>query len=148
MIPDLPKTLRDEIIKRAAGVPFYLEEILRMLIDDEVINFEDGGWRLRPGADISSLGVPDNLQSLILTRFDRLQPDYRRVLQVASVIGRVFSLPVLSFVLEQDESSVQQSLHYLEERAFVDEHSDSDYFRIYFPPCSDLRCDLQHAYEA
>ncbi|MBN1667222.1 MAG: AAA family ATPase, partial [Anaerolineales bacterium] len=99
-IPELPLSLREKIIRRAAGVPFYLEEILRMLIDNNMIFFESGHWRLRVGADVANLGVPDNLQALILTRFDHLPPDDRRILQVASVIGREFSPAVVAQILD------------------------------------------------
>ncbi|MGH2522466.1 MAG: adenylate/guanylate cyclase domain-containing protein, partial [Anaerolineales bacterium] len=45
-VPDLPEHLRDQILQRAAGVPFYLEEILRMLIDAGVLRREGNRWRL------------------------------------------------------------------------------------------------------
>jgi tetratricopeptide (TPR) repeat protein len=122
--PDLPESLRDEIIQRADGVPFYLEEILRMLIDDEVIFYEDGRWQLHPKAEISKPRVPDNLQTLILARFDRLAPVYGRVLQVASVIGREFSLPILSVVLPQDVETIHQILAHLVDKAFIEKSSN------------------------
>lgn len=118
-IPELPLSLREQIIQRAAGVPFYLEEILRMLIDNDLIYFEAGHWRLRPGADISNLGVPDNLQALILARFDHLPPEDRRVLQVASVIGREFNPAILARILDMDDTRLRLVLGRLLERAFL-----------------------------
>jgi tetratricopeptide (TPR) repeat protein len=118
--PDLPESLRSEIIRRSDGVPLYLEEILRMLIEDDVIFLEEGCWRLHPQADVSELRVPDNLQDLILARFDRLGPVHNRVLQVASVIGKEFSLPILSAVLPQDIESIQMMLVELVDKAFIE----------------------------
>ncbi len=120
VIPDLPEGLPEQILQRAAGNPFYLEEILRMLIDADIIRREGDHWRLTPGADIATLGVPDTLQDLILARFDRLAETPRRVLQVASVIGRHFSLPILARVLQPlPEGSVRETLAALVEREYV-----------------------------
>ncbi len=121
-IPDLPASLHDQIILRSAGNPFYLEEILRMLIDEKKIDFQDGHWQLAPGSSVENLGVPETLQGLILARFDRLEPTLRRVLQVAAVIGRNFSSAVLANVLNQEEFSLTPlpaSFIELEQRGFI-----------------------------
>jgi predicted ATPase/class 3 adenylate cyclase len=130
--PDLPEELCQKIIQQAAGNPFYLEEIVRMLIDERVISYDDGRWSLSAGADVSSLGVPDSLQELILTRFDHLDsPDQRRLLQVASVIGRDFSSRLLEAVLTVEEvGSLTNTLNRLIERGFVQplpDAMDADY---------------------
>lgn len=103
----LPDALRVQLIEKAAGVPLFLEEILRMLIEGGVIEQSGSAWRLLPAADISDIGVPDNLQSLILARFDKLDRIRRRVLQVAAVIGREFSLAVLEASVESGIPAVQ-----------------------------------------
>lgn len=119
-IPELPGNLRQQIIQRAAGLPFYLEEILRMLIDHAIIHHEGGHWRLTTGADFTSLGVPDTLQGLILTRFDRLSPLQRRVLQTATVIGQQFSVRVLQSVMHTaDQASTEAALVSLADREFI-----------------------------
>jgi adenylate cyclase len=119
-IPDLPETLREQILDRAAGVPFYLEEILRMFIDEHVLRRENNHWRVEPGVDTSQLGVPDTLQGLILTRFDRLAETERQVLQVASVIGKNFTVPVLKEVLSGPSiEQMPRALDLLVERDFI-----------------------------
>ncbi len=119
-VPNIPASLREQILQRASGIPFYLEEILRMLIDSDLIQRGDGHWQLTPGADITAIGVPDTLQDLILTRFDRLDPSQRRILQVASVIGRQFSWPLLHVVLQPpDENAIRVALVHLIEREFL-----------------------------
>jgi predicted ATPase len=119
-IPDLPGELRRQILQRSAGIPFYLEEILRMLIDDEVIQQVEGNWQVIQGAQIGPLGVPDNLQELILARFDRLEPSQRKILQSASVIGREFSLPLLLEILPNgDGGELVGRLSQLVEKAFL-----------------------------
>lgn len=119
-IPNLPEKLRDQILSRSAGVPFYLEEILRALIDQGVIQSLSGRWAVMPGSDMAALGVPDTLQELILARFDRLEPAQRHALQVAAVIGKDFSLPLLGQVLPASESTdLQTTINTLVEREFI-----------------------------
>ena len=118
-MPDIPDQFRSQILQRAAGVPFYIEEILRMLIDNQTLVHEGGRWLLASDEDFT-LEVPDNLQDLILTRFDRLNPIQRSVLQTASVIGREFNATILNQVMgfgEQNE--LKQVLSSLEEKAFI-----------------------------
>ncbi len=119
-VPDLPETLREGIISRADGSPFYLEEIIRMLIENNVIRQDGDHWRMTPGADLSKIRVPDSLQDLILTRFDRLLPDQRRVVQTAAVIGYQFSAEVLKEVLAPlPHEEIQASVDWLVEREFI-----------------------------
>lgn len=130
-VPELPEDLSRQVLQRAAGIPFYLEEILRMLIDANIIQREEQRWRLVPGADVSGMGVPDTLRDLILARFDRLEPYYRSVLQAASVIGKEFNLPLLrELVPSSDDVQLRQVLSCLAERDFVfprDSFPESEY---------------------
>ncbi|MBP7691586.1 MAG: tetratricopeptide repeat protein [Anaerolineales bacterium] len=117
---EFPARWLEAILQRAAGIPYYLEEILRMLLDHGVIQRADGRWHLTPGADPEALAVPETLQALILARFDRLGPAERRVLQAASVIGRQFSVPLLLSVLAPlSEAELYPALDHLVEREFV-----------------------------
>ncbi len=119
-IPSLSGKLREEILIRAAGIPFYLEEILRMLIDEGAIRRENYQWQIVPDAEILNLGVPETLQGLILARFDRLEPEQRRVLQVASVIGKNFTLAVLDTVIQLNTRlQVEIVIGSLLEREFI-----------------------------
>ena len=118
--PKLPDAFRQQILQRAAGIPFYLEEILRALIDEGVIHQADGHWRLAAGTKTDALRVPDNLQDLILARFDRLNQFQRKILQSASVIGRQFNRPLLAEVMKPEkESDLDGALKTLVERAFL-----------------------------
>jgi predicted ATPase/class 3 adenylate cyclase len=119
-IHELSPTLRDYILQRAAGIPFYLEEILRMLIDNGVIQRSEAGWKIAGDIDVNGLGVPDNLEGLILTRFDRLLEVQRKLLQTASVIGKEFSLPVLQAVHHNlNARQIGEILFQLQERDFI-----------------------------
>ncbi len=119
-VPEVPDSFKEQIIQRAAGVPFYLEEILRMLIENKVIVRSEGHWMLSPQADVKDLGVPDTLQDLILTRFDRLSPFYRQVLQTGSVIGNQFGADVLQAVLPAvSKEDTAQALADLVEKEYI-----------------------------
>jgi predicted ATPase len=118
--PQIPPRVSEQITARAAGVPLYLEEILRMLIDDGLLRRVGGQWRVAPEAEAAQLRVPDTLQGLILTRFDRLPELPRRVLQTASVIGRQFERSMLAAVLPDIQAAeLLQALALLEQREFI-----------------------------
>ncbi|HEU5264920.1 MAG TPA: adenylate/guanylate cyclase domain-containing protein, partial [Gaiellaceae bacterium] len=95
-VPGLPEELRDHILERAEGVPFYAVETVRMLLDRGVLVREGHSYRLT--GEIETLEVPETLQALIAARLDGLAPDERRVAQHASVLGRTFTLRGLSAV--------------------------------------------------
>lgn len=97
-IEALPEHVRSLILKKAEGNPFFVEEVIRMLIDRGAIVRQDGDWVA--GAEIENVEIPDNLQGLLLARIDRLPEEARQALLVASVIGRQFPVRVLQYVLE------------------------------------------------
>jgi class 3 adenylate cyclase len=97
-IEALPDRVRDLILERAEGNPFFVEEIIRELIEREAIVKEGERWAV--GQELSSIDIPDNLQGLLLARIDRLPDDVKRTLRVAAVIGREFSVKVLQEVLK------------------------------------------------
>jgi class 3 adenylate cyclase len=100
-IEALPKQVRDLILKKADGNPFFVEEVIRMLIDREAIVYRDNAWVAQQ--EITTSDIPDNLQGLLLARIDRLPADARYTLLVASVIGRNFPVKVLSHVMQRSK---------------------------------------------
>lgn len=120
-IPDLPPDLISQLPANAEGNPFFLEELVRSLIDRNII-FRDGDqWRLTPGVEVKRLDVPSSLSALLLTRVDRLAPEARQLLQLAAVIGRSFTLPLLQrvAVLENCDLAFYAALQRLEAAALV-----------------------------
>jgi predicted ATPase len=96
-IEALPDDLREVIRAKAEGNPFFVEEVLRMLIDQGSLQREGEAWRLT--GDVASLEIPDTLQGVLAARIDRLPEDAKRTLQIASVIGRTFQVRVLEEVI-------------------------------------------------
>jgi class 3 adenylate cyclase/tetratricopeptide (TPR) repeat protein len=115
-IQDLPAAVADLILDKAQGNPFFVEEVVRALIDAGVVYRDGDRWRARPVID--DMAVPASIQSVILSRVDRLQADAKRVLQSASVIGRVFRRRVLAHVTQR-ETDLDQTLWELEEQALI-----------------------------
>jgi hypothetical protein len=87
-IDDLPDAVRSRILERAEGNPFFLEEILRQLIDEGRIVHDRGRWRAAPTA--ADVHIPDTVQSVLAARIDLLPAMPKKVLQHAAVVGRVF----------------------------------------------------------
>ena len=95
----LPERVRSLILKKAEGNPFFVEEVIRMLIDQGALIQEDQEWVA--SKDFEAIEIPDNLQGLLLARIDRLPEDVKMILRVASVIGRQFPARVLARVLQE-----------------------------------------------
>ena len=100
----LPESLRSLVLARTEGNPFFVEEVLHMLMEQGVLaRVEDGHaagrWELT--REVQALDIPATLQGVLAARIDRLPADAKQALQVASVIGRRFDLPVLEKVWEQ-----------------------------------------------
>ena len=93
----LPEPMRRIILGKAEGNPFFVEEVIRMLIDRGVVVRHGDHWMV--GQEIEHVDIPDNLQGLLLARIDRLPDDVRHTLRVAAVIGRQFPVRILAEVL-------------------------------------------------
>jgi predicted ATPase/class 3 adenylate cyclase len=87
--PAVPQALRELIVGSAEGIPFYIEEIINMLIDQKVIRPGPDQWEIEPTL-LAVVRVPPTLAGILQVRLDGLTQSERRVLQCASVIGRVF----------------------------------------------------------
>jgi class 3 adenylate cyclase/tetratricopeptide (TPR) repeat protein len=100
-LEELPRALA-QLIARAEGNPLYIEEIIRALIDTSTIARADShtgqssgsGWQVVREIDLQT--VPHTLQGIIMTHIDRLSEETRRILQLASVVGRTFHYHMLA----------------------------------------------------
>ena len=85
--------LGQKIAERAAGNPFFAEEIVRELAERGVLHGNRGGYEST--ADVGEVSVPATLQATIAARIDRLNPKAKRTLSAAAVIGSRFSRDLL-----------------------------------------------------
>jgi len=115
-IDDLPESVRDTILQKSEGNPFFIEEIIRSLIEQGMVYQEADRWKAR--AEIKEINVPDTIQSVVLSRVDRLKEEARYVLQCASVIGRLFRYRLLDH-LTAYENKLDGYLNDFEDRDLV-----------------------------
>jgi class 3 adenylate cyclase/tetratricopeptide (TPR) repeat protein len=106
----LPRPLRERILTHAEGNPFYVEEVIRSFIDSEIIVYDGVMEQWQAMQRVEEIAIPDSLQGVLMARIDRLEEESRRVLQLASVIGRIFPYRVLSAIVAEDEELDQRLL--------------------------------------
>ena len=99
-VPDLAPSMRDLVIKRSEGNPLFIEELATYLRDRDLLPrsapASASGWE--PG----EVEVPETIHDLLTARIDRLAEPLKRTLQIASVLGRDFSLALLEAVAPAD----------------------------------------------
>ena len=117
-IKGLPHYLRDQILQRAGGNPFFLEEVVRSLIDGGAVILEKGEYQVTE--KIKQIIIPQSIHALIMTRIDRLDESTRNLVRVASVIGRNFFYRILTDVASNIEE-VDRRLGYLKEIQLIRE---------------------------
>jgi class 3 adenylate cyclase/tetratricopeptide (TPR) repeat protein len=118
--PELPEALRALISRRAEGNPFFVEELLRSLIDRGVLVRGGGGWSVTPL--LHTLKVPDTLQGVLMARLDRLPAETKWLAQQASVIGRIFLYRVLAH-LAGSTATTHADLGHLEREDLIRERT-------------------------
>jgi predicted ATPase/class 3 adenylate cyclase len=115
-IEDPPSPVKELILARSQGNPFFIEEVVRSLIEAGVVYREGDVWRAQE--DVGFVTIPKSVQSVTLSRVDHLEEGWKHALQVASVIGRVFRRRVLERAVQQD-ADLEQALWELEDRALI-----------------------------
>jgi oligopeptide transport system substrate-binding protein len=97
---NLPEGIWRTIMDRSEGNPFYLEEVVRHLMERDLIVRDDEGWRTTE--KFEEMSIPDTLHGVLLARIDRLEEDVRRTLQMAAVIGKTFLYRILETISEAE----------------------------------------------
>jgi class 3 adenylate cyclase/predicted ATPase len=103
----LPTGLLEEIVAKAGGVPLFLEEVTRSILESEQLRETAGRFEL--AADTATLDVPVTLRASLMARLDRL-PGAKEVAQVGAVIGRAFDSVLLSEVAPIDSDALELGL--------------------------------------
>ncbi len=88
-VNQIPADLRNMIVDRVEGNPFYIEEFIKVLIEDDVIVTGAEQWQVRPER-LTTVRIPSTLVGVLQARLDRLPRVERELLQCASVVGRTF----------------------------------------------------------
>jgi predicted ATPase len=116
----VPSELPDLVYGKTEGNPFFVEEVLRSLVEEGAVYPVEKGWAVK---DLSQVHVPRGIKEVLGKKLERLDEESRHVVSAAAVIGREFSFPVLREVTGIDEDRlidiIDKCLH---ARLVVDRH--------------------------
>ena len=113
--------LRRVLLDRSDGIPLFVEEAVRELVESGALTGERGGYRLE--GDAAGIDIPDTIRAVIASRIDRLPFESKELLQVASVIGETVTGDLLASVAGSGGASMEGALDVLLRSELLDEHS-------------------------
>jgi tetratricopeptide (TPR) repeat protein len=113
--------LKQLLIARTQGNPFFLEESVRTLVETGVLVGERGVYRL--AQPVESLQMPATVQAILAARIDRLPPEDKRLLQTAAVIGTEVPWPLLQAIADAPEEALHRGVGQLQAAEFLYETS-------------------------
>lgn len=115
-----PGNLRDRILDRAGGNPLFVEEIVRGLIEMDILKREGAGWQIT--SHEPDAGIPESIQTLLLARIDRLPHEAHRLAQEAAIIGPRFDASLLR-ALTTDPAGLEAGIELLCDAEVIEEVS-------------------------
>lgn len=114
---DLPD-LRDQILYKAGGNPFFIEEVVHSLIASGALVTGSTPGTLSMAAQ--AVSIPDTIHDVIMARVDRLDARLKQILHIASVIGRNFLYGMLKSVA-RDDDALDEEIGQLRQRQFIEQ---------------------------
>src|SRR5476651_792854 len=133
----IPEQVVDQIVQKTDGVPLFIEELINSLLSAPVQTRSVSGHSAQPPL----LRVPETLSDALMERLDRVAPS-RRLVQIAAVIGRVFSLDLLSVASQIDEDDMLPALSQLQRADII--HQVDIWPSVRFAFKHALLCDAIH----
>ena len=115
--------LKQLLIERTEGNPFFLEENVRTLVEIQALIGERGAYR--PVKATHTIQVPATVQAVLAARIDRLPPEEKRLLQAAAVIGKDVLFAVLQAIAELPEETLHRGLAHLQTASFSTRRASS-----------------------
>jgi class 3 adenylate cyclase/tetratricopeptide (TPR) repeat protein len=122
LVPGMSPAARAAVTSQAQGIPLFAVETVRSLIDRDIVQPFEGGYHLV--GNVGELAVPDSLHALLAARLDALDPQVRRLVADAAVLGTTFPAEALLAVARQDESAVRAGLADLVRREVLSVSAD------------------------
>ena len=116
-IKGLPKSIRDLIVEKADGNPFFIEELIRSLIETKQIVRQNSHWEAV--SEVAKVSMPNTLRGVLSARIDRLPETSKHVLQNAAVIGRLFDLHILRRLTHLN-GGLDAHIQYLKEVSLIE----------------------------
>jgi len=109
--------LKNVLIERTEGNPFYLEESVRTLVETHALDGDRGAYRLVKS--LQDIHVPATVQAVLAVRIDRLRPEDKRLLQTAAVVGKDVPIALLEAIADLPETELRQALARLQEAEYL-----------------------------
>jgi predicted ATPase/class 3 adenylate cyclase len=109
--------LKQLLIVRTEGNPFFLEESVRTLVETGVLAGQPGAYRL--DTLLPTIQVPATVQAVLAARIDRLPPEAKRLLQTTAVIGTEVPLPLLQGIADMPDEGLHRHLVHLQAAEFL-----------------------------
>lgn len=135
-VDDIPPALPELVIENAQGNPFYVEELIKMLIEDGAIITSSSKWVVNP-TRLSEVRIPPTLIGVLQARLHSLNSQEQNILQRAAVAGRTFWDDLIAFLgAESDQpdnettavaSETEQALQALQTRELIARHETTDF---------------------
>jgi len=108
---DFPEGFVETVFRQTEGNPYYLEEVMKSLSDQGIINPKDSQWHQK--VDVTSISIPSSVRAVITQRIARLEPAAARTLQNAAVLGQEFDFDVLCAISDLSEDDLVEALERL-----------------------------------
>ena len=121
-VQGLPDEVATRVLERAEGVPLYAVEMVRMLVDRDVLLQHEGTYSVT--GELGSLEIPETLQALIASRLDALPSDQRALLQDAAILGTTFTTRALAVLQVTEPSRLEADLRDLVRKEFLSVDTD------------------------
>ncbi|ANV99120.1 adenylate/guanylate cyclase domain-containing protein [Bradyrhizobium icense] len=116
---ELPREMMTQIVDKTDGVPLFVEELTKMVLESGLLVEDDGRYRF--DSPLPPLAIPATLQDSLMARLDRLAP-VKEVAQIGAAIGRDFSYTLLRSVAGRDDLTLSAALMQLEEAELLVRH--------------------------
>ena len=128
-VDNVPNALRKLIIENAEGNPYYIEEMIRMLVEDGIIIKDEPTWHIQPNR-LNNIRIPSTLTGIIQSRLDSLPKQERSALQQAAVVGRVFWDTAIGYINSnqlQEIENLSLNLDSLQSREMIFQQQPSTF---------------------
>ncbi|MEZ5196727.1 MAG: AAA family ATPase [Bacteroidales bacterium] len=125
----LPDEIKEVIIKKTEGNPFFIEEVIRSFIDEGIVEIKDNLFRVTD--KIHTAKIPETINDVILSRVDKLDEKTRELLNTASVMGRNFYYKVLEEATDTIEE-LDERLEYLKDVQLISESKPKEDIEFLF----------------
>ncbi|MEJ2758385.1 MAG: adenylate/guanylate cyclase domain-containing protein, partial [Anaerolineales bacterium] len=105
---DIPEKIRTMVLEKSDGNPFFMEEVIQELLEEKIIVQDTEHHQWKTSSLVEDFSIPENLNSMITARIDRLDEAAKHVLQMASVVGRSFYHQVLEIINDVSDNLDQE----------------------------------------